>query len=139
MKHLSFFYLRKTGVPDSWCRSCNRESSQRWRLKNKDRHCFQSRQWAKNNEDHKRNTRYKYCYDFTLKEYNNLLTKQNNACGICLENKDKFTLHLAVDHNHKTGKVRGLLCARCNKGLGHFEDCKVRLDLARRYLKRNEE
>jgi nitrate/TMAO reductase-like tetraheme cytochrome c subunit len=56
--------------------------------------------------------------------YNEMLLKQNNSCAICKKTNsgDKRTKNLAVDHCHKTGIIRGLLCAACNKGLGLFED-----------------
>ena len=56
-------------------------------------------------------------YGITLKEYNDLLIKQDYKCSICLKNKK-----LVVDHCHTTGKVRGLLCSKCNTGLGFFDD-----------------
>lgn len=44
-----------------------------------------------------------------------LVVKQNGLCGICSKPESHFKFRLAVDHNHKTGQVRGLLCYRCNK------------------------
>ena len=55
--------------------------------------------------------------DFTYKLYLSLLKKQKGKCKIC-KHEDK----LVVDHDHKTGKVRGLLCASCNIALGRFND-----------------
>jgi hypothetical protein len=52
-------------------------------------------------------------------EYERRLIEQGNACFICLK-PCKSGKRLAVDHNHITGKVRGLLCYSCNTGLGHF-------------------
>lgn len=50
-----------------------------------------------------------------LKNYDNILTKQNDCCAICKKHKSEFSKSLAIDHNHKTGKVRGALCYRCNR------------------------
>lgn len=64
-------------------------------------------------------------------------TKQNNCCAICKTHIEKLKKRLAVDHCHKSGKVRGLLCGNCNNGIGRFKD---RIDLLQRaicYLKRN--
>lgn len=62
-------------------------------------------------------------YGITLEDFDKLFLKQNNGCAICGKlNKNGF--RLAVDHNHKTGKIRGLLCSRCNSVLGNIEDNK---------------
>ena len=61
-------------------------------------------------------------YGITLNEYNTMLKKQNNCCFICKEHKSKQKKHLNVDHNHKTGKVRALLCTTCNTSLGLIKE-----------------
>lgn len=53
-------------------------------------------------------------YKITLEDYNELLNKQDNNCIGCGRHKSEFNKRFAVDHNHKTGKVRGLLCSECN-------------------------
>lgn len=50
-------------------------------------------------------------------EREKLAVKQGNCCGVCEKPEMSFKMRLAVDHNHKTGLVRGLLCYRCNKFL----------------------
>jgi hypothetical protein len=69
-------------------------------------------------------------------EYMKLYYKQNGDCAICKRHRSEFKLDLAVDHNHFTGEVRGLLCAKCNKGLGLFKDNLDLLNSAKRYLKK---
>lgn len=65
-------------------------------------------------------------------EYQQLLLNQSNVCAIC----DKpCTRALAVDHDHTTGKIRGLLCNKCNRGLGYFQDNPALLEQAYFYLK----
>ncbi len=54
-------------------------------------------------------------YGITLKEYKAMLRAQNESCKICKRHRDNFKNSLAVDHDHKTGEVRGLLCFYCNK------------------------
>ena len=55
----------------------------------------------------------------------NTLKKQNNCCAICRIPQDQLKKRLSIDHNHKTGKFRGLLCDRCNRVIGDFgEDTK---------------
>jgi len=72
-------------------------------------------------------------YGLTLKDYEQMLETQNNRCAICsirhTENKK-----LQVDHNHLTGKVRGLLCKSCNFLVGTFESRLALLMQAGRYL-----
>lgn len=56
-------------------------------------------------------------YGLSLAEYDTILANQNHECAIC---GSKEKLH--VDHNHETGKIRGMLCHSCNVSLGHFRD-----------------
>jgi Recombination endonuclease VII len=66
-----------------------------------------------------------------MEDYRRMLSKQNGACAIC---KQVFQETLAVDHCHTTGKVRGLLCRKCNTGLGNYGDDPGRLREAAAYL-----
>jgi hypothetical protein len=63
-------------------------------------------------------------------EYQRLIDKSGGRCAIC-ENDEK---DLVIDHDHKTGKVRGLLCRQCNSGLGMFGDSMDILKAAILYL-----
>ena len=73
-------------------------------------------------------------FGIDLKEYRILLEKQNFQCLICGTTARQNGKELAVDHCHKTDKVRGLLCSQCNVGLGMFRDNKVYLRKAIQYL-----
>ena len=77
-------------------------------------------------------------YQITPADYKLLLDKQGGVCGICQQpemSTYKGTRRLlAVDHNHASGIVRGLLCANCNTGLGKFKDDSGRLLAASNYL-----
>jgi len=68
-------------------------------------------------------------------QYNEILKQQGGGCAICggVNTNGK---RLAVDHCHKTGKNRGLLCTACNSGLGHFHDDINNLASAIKYLSR---
>lgn len=74
-------------------------------------------------------------YGIDLPEYNRLFQIQGGMCGICNRHQSAFKISLAIDHCHKTKKVRGLLCQRCNMEVGLFE----RLDLKaiKEYLKKS--
>ena len=74
-------------------------------------------------------------YGIDLVEYNKLLVKQKHSCYICKKHKDTFRNRLCVDHNHKTGKVRGLLCSSCNFAIGSSKDSVIILKRMIKYLK----
>lgn len=61
-------------------------------------------------------------YGITLEEYNLRLKNQNNVCAICKSSENTGGRALAVDHDHETGKIRGLLCSKCNVSLGNIND-----------------
>lgn len=74
-------------------------------------------------------------YSLTPSDYRQMLEKQNHVCAICGEpettKRNGRIIHLAIDHDHETGKVRGLLCKRCNTVLGWYERHQ---EAARQYL-----
>lgn len=71
-------------------------------------------------------------------DYQDLLLEQNGVCAICHKpetvRQSGKVCRLAVDHDHKTGVIRGLLCRQCNTGLGSFKDTPELLDSAKAYL-----
>jgi len=73
-------------------------------------------------------------YGISLKEYNEILLSQNGVCDIC--KNENGAKKLGVDHCHRTGNIRGLLCDSCNKGLGMFRDNPDLLRRAIDYLSR---
>lgn len=81
-----------------------------------------------------------YRYGLSVEEFDAFREEQNGACAICekrLNIKEGSTIRgkdVAVDHCHKTNKVRGLLCAQCNQGLGMFKDNELLLAKAKEYL-----
>ena len=77
----------------------------------------------------------KSLYGMTLEEYDNMFNKQNGVCAICFQ-PCKSKKGLAVDHNHKTGKVRGLLCANCNGAIGMLQEDPAIIDRAKEYILR---
>ena len=103
------------------CKPCNKIKMVEWRAKNKDKIT---------------RTHLKKKYGITQEDWNILYEKQNGCCAICNTYisalKDKI---LCVDHCHKTGKIRGLLCHKCNKALGGLNDDPELLQRALDYLK----
>lgn len=71
-------------------------------------------------------------YGATLDTYAEMLEAQKGVCAICGKPPTDRRLHL--DHDHQTGKLRGLLCMLCNQGLGRFRDDAALLTSAIRYL-----
>ena len=61
-------------------------------------------------------------YHITYEQYCALREFQNYCCAICKKSETVFKCGLAVDHNHKNGQVRGLLCSFCNRKLGRWQD-----------------
>jgi len=94
-------------------------------------------EWNKRNPE-KTRLAYRKCmlkrrYGITLEQYEAMLESQNGKCAIC--KGDCLTgRNLAVDHDHETGKVRGLLCSKCNQGLGQLNNIEL-LQRAIDYLK----
>lgn len=84
-------------------------------------------------------------YKITIDQYNILSEIQGGVCAICkkpetmrFSKKSPLTRPLGVDHCHTTSKVRGLLCSRCNSGIGHLHDNIDLLQSAIEYLKRTQ-
>ena len=73
-------------------------------------------------------------YGITIEDYNNLVVKQGGNCAICGIHKTKLSKPLYVDHCHNTGKVRGLLCQKCNSALGLLNDNADTVLKAHKYL-----
>ncbi len=73
-------------------------------------------------------------YEIGIEEYNEMFVKQGGRCKICKRHQTQLSKRLAVDHDHITGKVRGLLCTNCNTGLGMFKDNPENLSEAIKYL-----
>jgi hypothetical protein len=87
------------------------------------------------NPDKRKTYHLKVTYGITLEDYKQMLANQNECCAICKIPQSELPVDLAVDHCHKTNKIRGLLCAKCNLGLGNFEDSEDSLLQAIKYLR----
>jgi hypothetical protein len=70
--------------------------------------------------EYQRELRYRNLFNITVDEYDKVLQFQDGKCAICCQPPKR--LRLAVDHDHKTGLIRGLLCPWCNRAIGQFRD-----------------
>lgn len=118
------------------------KASKKWADNNKDKiKEYHRKRYLENKEDIKKSRRkywLKSNYNMTVEDYDTLLKLQNNKCAIC--ETEKFDAHrhsqFDVDHCHLTGKVRGLLCSKCNTGIGHLRDDVLILQKAIKYLEK---
>jgi hypothetical protein len=110
-------------------------------LKHIEKRVEKNNQWRNNNRDkiksYSRINGLKNKFNITLDQYNEIFNKQNGCCMICEKPQSEFPKALCVDHNHQTGKIRGLLCDKCNKGIGFLNDDINILLNAIQYLKDN--
>lgn len=77
----------------------------------------------------------KQTYGVTAQQYSKILLDQNGVCAVC---QLQDIGNMPLDHNHSTGKIRGILCQKCNRGLGHFKDSPALLRKAAEYLESND-
>lgn len=152
IRPLSEFYKAK-GTRDGLrgdCRSCFQARAKARYPLVRDRAIVRSRQWREDNieqfrENQRRmrsNPEFKERsraghllrkYGLSLEQYDDLLATQGGVCAIC-KRPPQGTFSLHVDHDHRTGRVRGLLCFRCNNALGDLDDDPSLLRAALRYL-----
>jgi len=98
--------------------------SRAYHAANKDVRNARAREARAADPDRERNRKLIQRFGITLDEYNIMHDSQDGLCKIC-GNPEELDRRLAVDHNHETGKVRGLLCFKCNVILGHIESTGI--------------
>jgi hypothetical protein len=108
----------------------------KWYENNRESELERNRKYYQENKEAKKARHRVYVlkgrYGLTEDQYLEMVDKRNGKCDIC---DVVYTKTLNVDHNHKTGEVRGLLCNNCNRGLGHLKDSIEILESAIYYLK----
>ena len=127
-----------------------KEPSRLYRIKNAEKIKERKREYLSNPENLEKSRKYareyhrnnperqheRLCkkYGITAQQYDEMLENQNYGCAICGIKKNGRRINFVIDHDHATGKVRGLLCYQCNVGLGHFKDNPILLRKAADYL-----
>lgn len=120
-----------------WCRVCNnarvcqyykehlaerKAYARKYNKKNRERIRVKCKLYTKLNKKKVKGQKLMQAYGITLNDYAELLKQQKGVCAICgALPENEYTGYLSVDHNHKTGHVRGLLCSACNKSLALFD------------------
>lgn len=94
--------------------------------------------WQKKNKHKVKSYQLEKHYGITLKEYNRIFVNQGGKCAICRKKPDIKKKYFAVDHNHRTGTNRGILCHACNIMIGNAKDSIKLLQAGIRYLNRYE-
>ena len=129
-------------TPNSWkvyCKKCDGEhvvSTRNLRRNSNIRKCdeFKPHNWSGLD---KWDAIIRRTYGISLEEYYKLIEYQGGGCAVCGRKQEPDGRRLSIDHDHTTGKVRGVLCYSYNKALGLFYDIPERLDKAAEYLRLN--
>lgn len=136
---LTQFHKAKTragfATTASSCKRCVRAMNANWCRRNPDKiRAYQDR-WREKNLQYFNTTRKAARYGITHEDVLRMLAEQHERCAICNVSFGKYAYH--IDHCHKTGKVRALLCQPCNCGLGSFHDSIERVAAALSYLRQH--
>jgi hypothetical protein len=139
------FYTRKdTGLTRNDCKACVLQSRRDYIKQHPDIYLEKQRQHAKQRIEKDPLIRVKgwlkYNYKITIEEYDKQFKIQNGLCAIChrpeiSKKENGKIIRLAIDHDHKTGKLRGLLCHWCNKGIGLLREDLTLIESALNYMK----
>lgn len=137
-------YYRCRGKKDgraACCKDCADNYNNLYRAKNPEKVRAHKRQSAKRRytTEKSRASTLRCVYGMTSLDYQRLLDKQGGVCAICgRTGTDATRTALSVDHNHSTGKIRGLLCGPCNRALGMLQDSPELLRKAAAYVEGNQ-
>lgn len=111
------------------------EAQKKWHSNNQEAQRISAKKWRDSNKDKTRAQHLNKKYDMTPDDYNALFEQQDGRCLGCMTHQSELSKPLYVDHNHKNGYIRGLLCHSCNSALGYAKDDPVILGYLIDYLK----
>jgi hypothetical protein len=140
-------YYKQTRGLAYQCKACARMSQRRFYERNRDRLRADLARRRKDNPTlfatHRRASRLKMKYGITPKEHATMLAAQGEACAICcvaINGKNNAGWSQAnVDHCHNTGRVRALLCHRCNVAIGYIEKSRVPIEHYLNYIQKHKQ
>lgn len=112
----------------------NREDARIKRAANPEPHRNRANKWRLDNPDKAKCAQLRKNYGITLDEWKDLFVKQGLCCAICKSLFPNTKNDWHTDHCHATGKVRGILCHNCNRGLGEFKDNVANIKATIEYL-----
>lgn len=150
-KPLEAFYRRGNSGHRHRCKACQASTGKAYESANRERIAVRHSQWYRANKarvaantlrwrqtdhgkDRQRENRLRLRYGLTSEKYSTLLALQGDCCAICRTIAPTHGRRLAVDHDHDTGAVRGLLCGPCNRAIGYLGDSPDRVAAALFYL-----
>jgi Recombination endonuclease VII len=128
-KNETEFYMNGK-ILHAWCKTCFSAKTRIFRQK----HLIRMRRYDQTRSWQRKGILNEQGNDFLLEDFDRIYQIQQGRCKICKKHSTEFKRNLAVDHNHETGIVRGLLCLNCNRGLGSFQEEKNLLKEAIKYL-----
>lgn len=142
-------FAKDSARPDGrgcWCRVCRKAYHAVWYARNQEAKRKQNKEWAdKNRPLARRLSRRAYIhkrYGLSAEQYAGRLESQQGLCAVCHQPETRIvkgTLAcLCVDHSHQSGKIRGLLCSRCNYTIGLLKDDVALFRSAAAYLEANQ-
>lgn len=111
-----------------------RDQENKYRAANRERYNAKAQAWKKANPEKVRAINRKFNFDVTQEEWDAQFQAQDECCAICKTDHPGTDRHWATDHDHVTGRLRGILCHPCNKALGHVQDRPEVLRAAADYL-----
>lgn len=117
----------------SSCKTCALQLQKKWYEQNPSKNREWCKQYYSKNKHKWRERSYKNKYGLTIEEVNEMLLSQNNQCPIC-QSAFKKTKYMNIDHNHQTGKMRQILCSKCNTAIGLLDENIERFRRAIDYL-----
>lgn len=110
-----------------YCSDCANKKARDWTAANSHRDDYKKR---------KRANYYKHKYNLSIEQVEEIFDNQNGCCDICRKQLHKGFQGFDVDHCHKTGKIRGILCNNCNKAIGGLQESVENLKSAILYLEK---
>lgn len=125
-----------------WCKPCKVGYARKYRDENLDKVRESQRRSRNSNPRVYRNKQLLWTFGITLEQYEQMLEDQGGVCAVCgkteneIHPQSKKVRNLNVDHCHQTGRVRGLLCNSCNRGIGLLNDDPAVLRQALAYLEK---